>query len=99
MATKSIVIRVEIDRALRAHNCQANRRHRLERGHARLKVRNGRSWDHYCAPCAATILERDIAKLRLLLGQLQSAARTGTSDAVERQSPATRSSEPAAEIA
>lgn len=84
MATKSIVIRVEIDRALRAHNCQASRRHRVERGHTRLKVRNGRNWDHYCASCAATILERDIAKLRQLLARLQAADRIGAADAAEK---------------
>lgn len=72
MPTKSIVTRVEIDTALRAHNCQANRRHRLERGDPRLKVRSGRSWDHYCAACAARILEQDAAKLRLLLERLRS---------------------------
>lgn len=84
MATKSIVIRVEIDNAQRAHNCQANRRHRLERGHARLKVRNGRSWAHYCVPCAKAILERDVAKLRQLLGRLQPTDRIGAADATEQ---------------
>jgi hypothetical protein len=69
LATKSLVIRVEIDHALKAHNCQANARHRLARGDKRLKVRNGRSWDHYCAGCAANILEGDLAKLRSLLLQ------------------------------
>jgi hypothetical protein len=89
MATKSIVIRVEVDKALRAHNCQANRRHRLERGDTRLKVRNGRSWDHYCAACAVTILERDVAKLRRVLAAIQAHARGGlTSEAVEQQSSA-----------
>jgi len=83
MATKSLITRVEIDRALRAHNCQANQRHRLERGHARLKVRNGRSWAHYCAPCGVAILERDIAKLRLLLAQLQPTGLISAPDATE----------------
>lgn len=32
-------------------------------GDVRLKVRNGRSWDHYCSECAAVILARDIEKL------------------------------------
>jgi hypothetical protein len=79
MATKSLVIRVEIDAARKAHNCQANRRHRLERGHTRLKVRNGRSWDHYCAPCSAAILTRDLAKLRRLLNEIQPSVRGGVS--------------------
>lgn len=64
MATKSLIIRVEVDRALKAHNCQANRKHRIERGDKRLKVRNGRSWDHYCVACAANIIQRDIGELQ-----------------------------------
>lgn len=63
---KSLLIRVEIDEAKHAHNCQANSGHRLERGDKRLKVRTGRSWDHYCAPCAAVMIERDIAELQEL---------------------------------
>ena len=35
-------------------------------GDVRLKVRNGRSWDHYCHDCALTILARDIVKLTAL---------------------------------
>jgi hypothetical protein len=63
---KSLVIRVEVDEALKSHDCQANSRHRIERGHRRLKVRNGRSWDHYCVPCAVAILDHDIAELQAL---------------------------------
>lgn len=66
MATKSLVTRVEFDAALRPHNCQANRKHRVERGDKRLKVRNGRSWDHYCLSCAGRIIDGDIAKLESL---------------------------------
>jgi hypothetical protein len=71
MAIKSLVTRVEIDEALKAHNCQASAKHRIERGNRRLKVRNGRSWDHYCVPCALAILERDIAKLQELQRRFQ----------------------------
>lgn len=63
MALKSLIERVVVDVALRAHNCQANARHRIEKGDIRLKVRNGRSWDHYCRDCASAIITRDIAKL------------------------------------
>ena len=63
MGTKSLVTQVGVDRAGKAHNCQANARHRIERGDVRLKVRNGRSWDHYCRDCAETIIARDIEKL------------------------------------
>lgn len=66
MAIKSLLEQVLVDKAVRAHNCQANARHRIERGDVRLKVRNGRSWDHYCCQCAETIIARDIEKLILL---------------------------------
>jgi hypothetical protein len=36
-------------------------------GDLRLKVRNGRSWDHYCEECGRKILQRDIEKLQKLL--------------------------------
>jgi hypothetical protein len=69
---KSIIIRVEIDEVQKAHNCQASATHRLVRGDKRLKVRNGRSRDHYCVPCAIAILERDIAELQTLQRRVQS---------------------------
>ena len=68
MTTKSLVIHVRVDIAARAHNCQASAKHRIEKGEARLKVRKGRSWDHYCRDCAEKILARDIAKLTALQG-------------------------------
>ncbi len=63
---KSLVIRVGIDQALNSHNCQANSRHRIHKGDRRLKVRNGRSWDHYCVSCAAVMLDLSIKKLTVL---------------------------------
>jgi hypothetical protein len=60
---KSLILQVDIDTAGKAHNCQANPRHRVEKGDVRLKVRNGRSWNHYCRACAEIIIERDIQKL------------------------------------
>ena len=66
MAIKSLVIQVEVDKARKSHNCQANSKHRVAMGDVRLKVRNGRSWDHYCHDCALTILARDIVKLTAL---------------------------------
>lgn len=68
--TKSIIIRVEIDVALKAHNCQANDNHRIEKGDSRLKVRNRRSWDHYCKECAQKILSKDVAHLMQLQNEI-----------------------------
>jgi hypothetical protein len=61
-----LIIRVEIDEVQKAHTCQGNAAHHLVRGEKRLKVRKGRSWDHYCVSCAIAILERDIAELQTL---------------------------------
>lgn len=69
---KSIIQRIEVDEARKAHNCQHNPNHRLERGDKRLKVWNRRSVDHYCADCALNIIERDITKLREIAEQLRS---------------------------
>jgi hypothetical protein len=66
MAIKSLVVQVGIDTAGKAHNCQASAKHRIERGDVRLKVRNGRGWDHYCSDCATRIISRDIEKLAAL---------------------------------
>lgn len=66
MAIKSLIVQVSVDTAGKSHNCQANRKHRIAMGDIRLKVRNGRSWDHYCRACAETIIARDIAKLTAL---------------------------------
>jgi hypothetical protein len=66
MAIKSLVTQVRVETVSSAHSCQANSKHRLQRGDVRLKVRNGRGWDHYCHACATAIITRDIAKLTAL---------------------------------
>ncbi len=75
---KSILIRVEIDKAKKAHNCQANATHRIVRNDTRLNVRNGRSWDRYCLSCAKTIIQRDLAELQELQRSLQTSPPTAT---------------------
>lgn len=67
---KSIIQKIEIDRAKKAHNCQHNSAHRIQSGDTRLKVWDGRSAEHYCVDCALAIIERDTAKLQKLAEQL-----------------------------
>jgi hypothetical protein len=67
---KSLIEQIGIDTAGSSHNCQANAHHRIKKGDVRLKVRNGRSWDHYCLACAETIVARDIQKLADLQREL-----------------------------
>ena len=73
---KSIVQRVEIDRAKHAHNCQHNSAHRIQAGDKRLKLRDGRSAEHYCTACALAIIARDIEKLQALAAELDSSVTT-----------------------
>lgn len=68
---KSLILRNAIDYAQKAHNCQANSSHRIQKGDKRFKVRNGRSWNHYCVPCAIQIVNGDINKLNALAPNFQ----------------------------
>ena len=67
---KSLITRVYVDEAKRSHNCQSNDKHRIERGKIRLKVKNQRSWNHYCMECGKRILQNDIALLEKILNRL-----------------------------
>jgi hypothetical protein len=71
---RSLVTHVEIDAALKSHDCQGNPKHRIARGDARLKVREGRSWDHYCVACARNIIQRDIVTLQSVADGLRAGA-------------------------
>jgi hypothetical protein len=68
MARKSLVIRILVDTARSSHNCQASKNHRINKGDVRLKVRNGRSWDHYCRDCAEAMIADGIHHLEGLKG-------------------------------
>lgn len=71
---KSILLRVAVDHAQKAHNCQHNQNHRLVRGDVRLKVWSDRSPDNYCAACALAMIERDIERLQSLAQEFRSEA-------------------------
>lgn len=70
MPPRSLLTRAEVDVAKKAHNCQANARHRIERGDKRFNIRNGRSWDRYCIECAKDIVRRDTANLEDIVRKL-----------------------------
>lgn len=59
-----------VDEAKRAHNCQHNARHRINRGDKRLKIPKGRSSEHYCVSCAIKFIDGDIKKLKMLTASL-----------------------------
>ena len=71
---RSLLTTTGVDSAVRTHNCQGNRRHRIHAGDKRLKVKSGRNWDHYCLACARKIVDRDRAKLSELADEVASDA-------------------------
>ncbi|MGA0596913.1 hypothetical protein [Enterovirga sp. CN4-39] len=64
---RSLITSAHIDIVQRAHDCQGNSKHRLSKGDRRLAVKSDRSWENYCLECGKRILERDAAKIALLL--------------------------------
>lgn len=70
MGTKSLLTTAMVDHAVKSHNCQASKLHRINMGDARLKIRNERSWDHYCVSCARKIIAKDRAALDALEKEL-----------------------------
>jgi len=71
---KSILQSIEVNVVQRAHNCQHNPSHRLEKGDKRLMVRTKRSQEYYCVACALEILERDSARLQAYARELRGEA-------------------------
>ncbi len=71
MANKSILKRLEVDVALKSHDCQHNANHRVSRGDKRLKLWKERSPEHFCVKCAMEMIERDIARMQAIQLQLQ----------------------------
>ncbi len=62
---------MRVDHAKRAHNCQNNSAHRIQRGEARLKVPKDRSYEHYCGACGLRFLRADIARLEAFAEELE----------------------------
>jgi hypothetical protein len=69
---RSLLIKVEIDTAQRAHRCQANAHHEIKRGDLRLNVRAGRGWDRYCMDCGRKIVDGSLASLTTVSSALES---------------------------
>jgi hypothetical protein len=69
---KSFLKRIEVDVAQRAHDCQHNPSHRLERGDKRLKLTVERTTEHFCVACALKFIALDQEKLQQIVRELVS---------------------------
>ena len=68
---KSVLLRLQVDTAMRAHNCQHNSAHRLLQGHKRLKLTKDRSDEHFCVQCGLEMIRQGIEKLQGLAAELE----------------------------
>ncbi len=62
-----ILVSMEFTTASRSHGCGYNGGHRIERGTARLTIRDEHDEHHLCLQCARTFLVQGAEQLRLLL--------------------------------
>jgi hypothetical protein len=61
---KSLLVSMTITEAKQAHNCRFNKKHRIEKGDARLTIKQDRNDHHYCLSCARKFIAKDIERLR-----------------------------------
>jgi len=67
---KSTIKQIIVDTALKSHNCQHNKNHRIAKGRKRLKIKKNRSFECYCSECGKMILDNDIKRLNEISKQL-----------------------------
>ena len=68
---KALILSMVVDRAGASHNCRFNEKHRIQKGALRLKVREGRSYLHYCPECGSRFLEAAIDQAEKLRESLR----------------------------
>ncbi len=68
---KSVLLRMEVDQAIRSHGCQHSAKHRLQPGDKRLKVTKDRTDEHFCVACALEMIDVATAKLQSLAIELR----------------------------
>lgn len=68
---KSFLDSMEVDVAMKSHDCQHNKKHRITKGDKRLSVKVGRSHERFCKGCAVETMKRDIAILEQTIAHLE----------------------------
>jgi hypothetical protein len=68
--SRSLIQPLSVDVAKARHSCQHNATHVILKGDKRLKVRVGRSYEHYCSSCAERFIGFAIIQLNETLTQL-----------------------------
>lgn len=72
MATpKSLILSMSVDYAAKSHTCHHSKRHAIAKGDLRLKVKVGRSHEHYCVECAQQFITNGVENLQKLSAELE----------------------------
>lgn len=71
---RSLLLALAVDTAKRSHDCQHNDGHRIAMGDRRMGVRDGRSPEYYCVPCALKFLEVARNRIDVLARELSGPA-------------------------
>lgn len=69
--TKSFLKNISIDTAKLSHSCKHNKKHKINKGDKRLKLKEDRAFQHFCVECARESLKKDISELNALLIELE----------------------------
>jgi hypothetical protein len=69
--TKSFVKNISIDTAKKSHFCKHNKKHKINKGDKRLKLKESRASQYFCIECAKESLNKDINELNTLLTELE----------------------------
>lgn len=63
---KSLLKTINITTAGKAHNCRANKSHKIVKGDKRLTIKEGQSVCNYCIDCGRHFVGLSMDKLKLL---------------------------------
>lgn len=70
-APRSLILPMSVDHASKRHTCQHSRKHVIAKGDLRLKIKVGRSYEHYCVECAQQFIGLGIENLQKLSVELK----------------------------
>jgi hypothetical protein len=70
MPARSVIQPLVVDRAEKKHYCRYNKKHVINKGDKRLKIKVDMSYQTYCSSCAVQFISTGITNLSLTLSEL-----------------------------
>jgi hypothetical protein len=69
--TKSFLKNISIDTAKSSHSCKHNKKHKINKGDKRLKLKKNRAFQHFFFFFSKESLKKDISELNAFLIELE----------------------------